>query len=122
MMAGPQWVRLDVGYFSNPKVLRAGRDAAMLHLAAVCYLGAHELDDGILPAEAVQPLVSLVRVSRSGETLDRLVKCGLWHRADDGGFIVHDYDVMNGARSEAAAARQRQRDRRAKQRAKEQEA
>jgi hypothetical protein len=114
-MAGPQWVRLDVAYFSNPKVLRAGKDAALMHLAAVCYLGAHEMDDGILPAEAVPVLAALVRVQRPGEVVDRLMKHGLWHRADDGGYIIHDYDVMNGARSEAAAARRRQRDRRARQ-------
>ena len=115
LMAGPQWIRLDVGYFSNPKVLRAGPTAAALHLAAVCYLGAHELDDGILPGEAVGPLASLVKVQRPAETIERLVKHGLWHRADDGGFIIHDYDVMNGGKGEAAAARRRQRERRRKQ-------
>ncbi len=111
-MAGPQWVRLDVGYFSNPKVLRAGRDAALMHLSAVCYLGAHELDTGILPAEAVPVLAALVKVQRPTDVVERLVKHGLWHYSDAGGFIVHDYDVMNGGRSEAAASRRRQREHR----------
>jgi len=114
-MAGTQWVRLDVGYFSNPKVLRAGRDAALMHLAAICYLGAHERDDGVLPAEAVNVLGKLVKVTRPGEVAERLVKHSLWHNAD-GDYLVHDYDVTNGGRSEAAAARERQRRRREKQR------
>ena len=119
-MAGQQWVRLDVGYFSNPKVLRAGKDAALLHLAAICYLGAHEIDSGILQQDAVRVLVACVNV-RGKEAVAQLQKCGLWHPSDDGGWIVHDYDVTNGGRSEAAYARERQRRRRARQRTTEHE-
>lgn len=115
-MAGLTWVRLDTGYFSNPKILRAGPDGALLHLAAICYLGAHELDAGVLPAEAVEHVAASVKVRRPAPVIERLVANRLWHEHDDG-WLIHHYDVMNGENSEAAAARRRQRTRRAKQRA-----
>lgn len=115
-MAGPTWVRLDTGYFTNPKILRAGSDASLLHLAAICYLGSHELDAGVLPAEAVDLVASSVRIKRPNDVVARLVAQGLWHDHPDG-WLVHHYDVMNGENSEAAAARRRQRTRRARQRA-----
>lgn len=116
-MAGQQWVRLDTGYFFNRKIMRAGSDAALLHLAAICYLGAEESDAGIIPAEAVDVLAKLAKIRQPAPVIERLVKHGLWHPADAGDFIVHDWDVTNGAKSEAAFARDRQRRRRARQRA-----
>lgn len=114
-MAGPMWVRLDVGYFTNPKILRAGTDGALLHMAAICYLGAHELDYGVLPAEAVGTLAESVRVRRPDVVIAVLVKHGLWHEHDRD-WLIHDYDTTNGIRSEGYAARIRQRRRRDKQR------
>jgi hypothetical protein len=105
-MAGAAWVRLDTGYFSNPKILRAGTDGALLHLAAICYLGAHELDSGVLPAEALELVASSVRVKRPHDVVRRLVDGALWH-THEGGWLIHHYDVMNGENSEAAAARRR---------------
>lgn len=103
------WVRLDVGYFSNPKVLRAGRDASLLHLAAVCYLGAHNQGDGELPVEAIGPLAKLVHIDRPGPVVDRLVSNALFEQNGSGLLIVHDFDSLNGSRSEAALAAARQR-------------
>ena len=120
-MAGPQWVRLDVAYFSNPKVLRASREAVLLHLASVCYLGAHELDSGILPASSIPILAAEIRVRYWRGCVEELTKVGLWHAGDGGDYVVHDYDRMNGALSEAAASRRRQARRRARQRAAEDE-
>jgi len=118
-MAGPTWVRLDVGYFLNRKILRAGPDAALLHLAAICYLGAEESDAGIVPAEIVGVLAKLTKIRQPAPVVERLVKYGLWHPADAGDFIVHDWDITNGGKSEAAYARARQRKHRARQRATE---
>lgn len=115
-MAGTSWVRLDTGYFTNPKILRAGTDGALLHLAAICYLGAHELDHGILPAEAVDLVAASARIKNPCKVVARLIDARLWHVAD-GGFLVHHYDVMNGENSEAFAARARQRRQRARNRA-----
>jgi hypothetical protein len=110
---------LDVGYFLNRKILRAGRDAALLHLAAICYLGSEESAHGVLPSQAVHALVQLTKTRRSAHVIEQLVKCELWHPTGGGDFIVHDWDVTNGGKSEAAYARDRQRKRRAKQRANE---
>ena len=116
-MSGSQWVRIDVGYLTNPKIRRAGRDAALLHLAAVCYLGAHENENGLLPPEALELLAPQCYIRHVEPVIERLVKNGLWHPSLDGGFLIHDYDLLNGAKSEAAGARRRQRKRRAEARA-----
>lgn len=113
MMAGAQWVRLDVGYFTNPKVLRVGRDGAVMHLAAICYLGAHRIDTGLLPPEAVDVVARQAHIRRSSDVLDRLVAHGLWHPSMTGGYVVHDYDTTNGHASPVASARERQRRHRA---------
>ena len=115
-MAGPTWVRLDTGYFTNPKVLRAGTDAALLHLAAICYLGAHQLNSGVLSVEAVDLLVSTVRLRKRDAVVAQLVAVGLWHEQPDG-WQVHHYDLMNGDSSEAASARRRQREKRERDKA-----
>lgn len=113
-MSGTHWVRIDAGYFSNPKVLRAGRDGAVLHLAAICYLARHDLDDGLLPVEAVDLLALDAGVRRVEQVVASLVKAGLWHGGDYGGdYLVHDYDALNGNRSAAYREKQRSRRRRA---------
>lgn len=106
-MAGLTWVRLDCGYFTNPKVLKAGSDGALLHLAAICYCGAHGIDDGVLPGPAVELVASTVRIRRPLDVVQRLVDAGLWHEDADG-WRIHHYDEMNGSNSEAARARERQ--------------
>lgn len=114
-MASSKWVRLDTGYFTNPKILRAGTDAALLHLAAICYLGAHDLDHGVLPAEAVPALAVSLRLRRPDAVVGHLLLAGLW--VEHGGdWLIHHYDVMNGENSEAAAARERQRRKRERDR------
>jgi hypothetical protein len=45
------WVKLDDRFFTNPKVIGAGRDARDLYLAGLCYCAA-ELTDGFVPANA----------------------------------------------------------------------
>ena len=114
-MAGAQsWVRLDVAYFRNDKIRRAGIDAALFHLAAICYLGDHRnkrTESGILPVDAIEILAAETRTKNPQTVIDRLVKNELWH--DHGGdWLIHDYDTTNGDKSEAAVARERQRNNR----------
>jgi hypothetical protein len=108
-MASRQWVRVDVAYFRNPKVLRVGTDGALLHLAAILYLGEHRLDTGLLPAEAVALLIRDVGVRKADLVVRDLVRHGLWHELGGGGYIVHDYGETNGEASEAAQDRERKR-------------
>ena len=108
---GP-WVRIDARYLANPKVRRAGFDGALMHLAAICYLGEHGVEDGFLPTEAVPVLAPLALANGvdPAPVVDRLVRSGLWHpAARRGGYVVHDFDEFNGAKSEASAARRRKR-------------
>ena len=109
-MASRQWVRIDTAYFRNPKVLRVGTDGALLHLAAILYLGEHRLDTGFLPPEAVALIIRDVGVRRADVVVASLVRHGLWHDVPvGGGYVVHDYDETNGGASEAAADRDRKR-------------
>jgi hypothetical protein len=113
-MAAQSWVRLDVAYFRNAKIRRAGIDAALLHLAAICYLGDHRnqrTESGILPADVIDLLAAEVRLRNPERVVGRLVKNELWHE-HGGDWLVHDYDTANGDRSDAAAARERQRNNR----------
>lgn len=110
VMAGSQWVRIDVGYLRNPKVRRVGRDATLMHLASVLYLGGHRIDDGLLPPEALPFVTGEAFLRKPDDAIAALVEHGLWVPTPDGaGFVVHDYDETNGAASEAAAARDRKR-------------
>ena len=113
-MSGSVWVRLDAGYLSNPKIKRAGVDAALLHLAAIGYLGQHQDPIGIVPAETVDDLVRLVKLKRPAATIALLVKHGLWHERDAGDYLVHDWETTNGQRSEGWQARERKRAQRAR--------
>lgn len=115
-MSGTQWVRVDVGYLTNPKVRRVGRDGALLHLSSILYAGGQGLDDGLLPPEALPILAPQAYIRVVDPVIERLVKCGLWHPDLSGGFLVHDFAGMNGADSEAAASRARQRRKRVRDR------
>lgn len=107
-MSGSQWVRIDVGYLQNPKVLRAGRDGALLHLAAICYLARLELDDGVLPVEAIPVLAAESFVRHPAPVVRRLVTHGLWVQQHDA-YLVHHYDEMNGSYASRTLARERTR-------------
>lgn len=109
-MASRQWVRVDVAYFRNPKILRVGTEGALLHLAAILYLGEHRRDTGLLPSEAVALIIRDVGVRRADVVVASLVRHGLWHEEPvGGGYVVHDYGETNGAESEAALDRERKR-------------
>ena len=108
-MAGTQWVRVDVGYLRNPKVRRAGNDGALLHLAAILYLGEHQLNNGLLPPEALELMVTDTRIRRPDPVIDRLVKNGLWHPDLGGGYLIHHYAETNGDASRASADKERKR-------------
>lgn len=102
------WVRLDTGYFHNLKVLAAGRDAAVLHVAAICWCATQPKLDGHVPSSAVPTLLQMAGVKRSA--VAAAVAAGLWSTNGDG-FVLHDFDVMNGCASPAERQRERQRER-----------
>ena len=109
-MAGRQWIRVDSKYLTNPKVRRAGPAAMALHLASICYCAEHDIDDGLLPPEAlaVVAINGWVEPHELDDVVGRLVTAGLWEASMQGGFIVHDYAVMNGASNAAYRHKLRQ--------------
>jgi len=112
-MAGTRWIRLDVEYFGNPKMARAGKDGRLLHLASMCHAGAH-LTDGHIAGELVATLCQQAGVRPV--TVDRLVNVGLWVPVDDG-FLIHDYLAMQDSRLKVESKRKAAAERIAKWRA-----
>lgn len=81
------WVRLDDSFADDPRVLRAGSEAAWLHVRGLCYSARH-LTDGRIPREF---LVG----HRGGAPLARkLVEVGLWQESMDG-YVIADYLAWN---------------------------
>jgi hypothetical protein len=110
-MAGSRWIRLDVDYFHNPKVLTAGRDGRDLHLASICWVGRY-LTDGHIPAEAFDQIAHDAGLDKRqrGRALDGSINAGLWV-PNGHGFELHDFTVMNGTRAEVDRERDAWRDR-----------
>ena len=94
-MAGPRWVKLDVEYFGNPKVVRLSSNAKLLHLASICWAGAM-LSDGQIPVEVVSQLCHAVKARQ--RHVDELVQHRLWYEVD-GDYLIHDYTSMQDSRA-----------------------
>lgn len=85
------WVRLDDRFLTNPKVLRAGRDARDFYLAGLFY-SAGELTDGRVPREVLPHLahVAGVATKKADDLAGILVGVGLWEN-EPPDFQIHDY-------------------------------
>jgi len=97
------WVKLDDGFFRNPKVLQVGRDAKVLYLAGLCYSGS-ALTDGFIPANAPKVLAADAEVASAKRPVEELVQAGLWIPVE-GGFQVHDYLEFNQSAERVRANR-----------------
>lgn len=89
-MGGLPWVRLDVAFPTNPKVLRLvelkdGHRTGFVYLCGLAYAGAHGTD-GVISCSAL-PFIHGRRVDA-----DRLVAVGLWHDYPDGGWLINGWD------------------------------
>jgi hypothetical protein len=109
-MAGPRWVRLDVDYFTNPKMARAGKDGRALHMASICHAGG-QLTDGHITTELVPSLCALAGVRPAA--VGRLVAIGLWVPVSDG-YLIHDYLAMQDSRLKVETKRKQAAERLAK--------
>jgi hypothetical protein len=103
-MAGSRWVRLDVGYYRNPKALAAGLHGRALHLASICWVG-DQLQDGVIPAQAVPSILHDAGVRPAA--VDAVVAAGLWVPNGHASFELHDFVAMNGSRADVEAERER---------------
>lgn len=83
------WVKLDDGFLTNPKIIRAGLEGRALYVAGLCYC-AGGLTDGVIPREALAKLAMLADVVKPAKAAAHLVSIGLWE-PEGGGYRVHDY-------------------------------
>src|SRR5690348_10516281 len=103
------WIKLDDGFFRNPKVLQVGRDAKVLYLAGLCYSGS-SLTDGFIPTNATKVLAADAEIGSARKPVDELVSAGLWDEVE-GGYQVHDYLEFNQSADKVRANRDAARDR-----------
>ena len=83
------WARIDDNFFNHPKVRKAGKDAVIFHMAALCHSNAFTTDGFI--AEDMLELIAAQAFQRKANGLAKvLVECGLWDSIE-GGYMIHDY-------------------------------
>lgn len=83
-----EYIRLDVGYFDNPKVGDAFDEsplAVILHIASMAYARQHRTD-GVVPIKRL-----LRKVGATENDARILLEAGLWVDARGGQVRVHDY-------------------------------
>ncbi len=114
--AGRPWVAVDCGLLRNPKVATLGARAFFLYIAGLCHC-ADELTDGHIAPRALPRLAAEAQLERPRRAVTQLVREGLWHPADDGGWDVNDYLDWNPSRAWFARRRERERERKAEYRA-----
>lgn len=104
------YVRVDDHLDENPKIERAGEDAAWLYICGLCYCG-RNLTDGVIPKSKVPKLVS----GRVASRVKALLAEGLWME-DENNYIVHDYLSHQRSREQIENERRTARERAAKSR------
>lgn len=82
------WIKLDDGFATHPKILRAGPNALVVQVRAFCYARRHHTD-GFIPTAAVGLFVNDLPECAQGWG-SYMVEHGLWEQADRG-YIVHDF-------------------------------
>lgn len=92
------WVKLDDGFYDNPKVKRAGLQAIGLYAMALSYCGRH-LTDGFVDAE-------FVKAHGNKNAVERLVTVGLWEETGEG-WRIRDYLQFNFSREQIETKRAR---------------
>lgn len=105
------WIKLHDNFRTNPKVLRAGEDAAWLYVCGLLYCSAN-LTDGEIPTPALRTLTE----KRDARTLAKvLVREGLWKETPTG-WLVHDYLEVQRSRAQVEGEREKARQRQARSR------
>lgn len=83
-----EYIRLDVGYFDNPKVAEVLDDrpyAVLAHVASMAYARQHRTD-GVVPVKLI-----MRKVGASDDDVKALVALELWVDIGGGRIEVHDY-------------------------------
>lgn len=103
------WIKLDDGFFRNPKIVTISAESKLIYLAGLCYAGA-SLTDGFIPKNAVRMLASDADVSSPQKRAQELVDAGLWVE-NPRGYSIHDYLEHNTSASDVLAKREAARER-----------
>lgn len=78
------WVKLSDTFAEDPRLVKAGESAFVLHVAALCFCN-RNLTDGHVSREMVGRLWA---VKRPKAVAARLVEVGLWEETEDGYLLV----------------------------------
>lgn len=101
-----EYIRLDVGYFDNPKVAEVLDEsplAVALHIASMAHARQHRTD-GVVSRKQL-----LRKVGAAETDAKLLLDLGLWHDLGDGKVEVHDYAKHQETREEIEARSEAQR-------------
>lgn len=105
------WFRLPNAFSRDPKILEAGANATLLHIAAIAWSDEH-LTDGQIPASAVSALWPWTNPSTGRQTANatslaaRLVSVGLWSQADRAYQILAYHEMQRTAEDITRARKQ----------------
>lgn len=99
------YAQIEFDFWSNPKVLAAGKDAALLYIASCGHCSQH-LTDGFI-AESAIPFIANMAWQRSyKKQVSALVENGLWLKVE-GGYKINDYLKHNKSKAEVAEYREK---------------
>jgi hypothetical protein len=90
------YVCLDLGFYSDPKILGVGLRAAGLFASALAYSGDH-LTDGFVPGKWARQVGTTA-------LCNKLVGAGLW-QAVDGGYLIAKWDRYQLTKAEIEESR-----------------
>lgn len=92
------WARIDDNFFNHPKVYKAGKDAVLFHIAALCHSNAF-LTEGFIE-DAIINLIGKQAFQKHPVGLaNKLVEVELWERVN-GGYYIHDFLKYNHSKAE----------------------
>lgn len=102
------WVRLDDGFWRNPKVIRllsqsGGPEALSLHVLALTFCG-ENLTDGLVEKPQLRVLVRWP-TQRITQRTKQLLNAHLWDEVAPGLWRIHDYLDYNPSAKEVQAKR-----------------
>ncbi len=103
------WIKLDVGFFEDSKVLAVSPGARLLFIASLLH-AKHQMSDGLIPASTLGLLH--YRTGSTDLAIEELVRAGLWEHDVDG-YRIPSFLKWNLPKSEldqrAAKRAERQR-------------
>ena len=99
------WTKLDDGFWSNPKVERAGNEAVGAFSRALSYCGMHETD-GVISPDAARYIAPM-------KVWKRLETQGLVEELNGTGYLIPDYLDFNPSKAKLDEKRRKDRERKA---------